>query len=393
MPKSQFFRLIKLCDQSFFCAKRGLHQASLDARPEECLKKQFLKASRGSWASETPGSRPAASQPACVSSAGPLAAARRRQRQLQQGLPALRADGHGVHGPQPLHVAVLRVEAPRRVRRRSEGARVRLHAPVGEVLVVLELVGVVLQDPELRGRLPLHVLGRAVHRLVGPRCSRAQSGRSTARPCAPPSWQGPSSASGCPGPPRRWRRSSGRFVRCTAFSGSFLSSVANSLPRSVVTTKLSSPVSSFAARLVARPTVSAFLFCRGSTAASRVKTSITTKAVLRLLPRVLAEVDEVGLQPVVGPLGGRLAQRRRPGPSAPGLRRRDELGHGLRAAALRLQHAHRDQHLRLLGRSLPDEELGGLEQAASVQQQRGLRQRPGAAAAGQPIRAPFWGNK
>ena len=55
------------------------------------------------------------------------------------------------------------------------------------------------------------------------------------------------------------------------------------------------------------------------------------------------------------------------------VRRRDELGHGLRAAALRLQHAHRDQHLRLLGRSLPDEELGGLEQAASVQQQRGPR--------------------
>ena len=58
-----------------------------------------------------------------------------------------------------------------------------------------------------------------------------------------------------------------------------------------------------------------------------------------------------------------------------GLRRRDELGRGLRAAALRLQHAHRDQHFRLLGRSLPDEELGGLEQAASVQQQRGPRQR------------------
>ena len=74
-------------------------------------------------------------------------------------------------GRPPLHVAVLRVEAPRRVRRRSEGARVlhRLHAPVGEVLVVLELVGVVLQDPELRGRLLLHVLGRAVHRLLGPR--------------------------------------------------------------------------------------------------------------------------------------------------------------------------------------------------------------------------------
>ena len=69
-----------------------------------------------------------------------------------------------------------------------------------------------------------------------------------------------------------------------------------------------------------------------------------------------------------------------------GVRRRGELGHGLRAAALRLQHAHRDQHLGLLGRSLPDEELGGLEQAASVQQQRGPRQRPGAAAAGQPER-------
>ena len=33
----------------------------------------------------------------------------------------------------------------------------------------------------------------------------APSGRSTARPCAPPSWPGPSSASGCPGPPRPWR--------------------------------------------------------------------------------------------------------------------------------------------------------------------------------------------
>ena len=41
------------------------------------------------------------------------AALGRRQRQLQQGFPALGApDGHGVHGPL-LHVAVLRVEAPR----------------------------------------------------------------------------------------------------------------------------------------------------------------------------------------------------------------------------------------------------------------------------------------
>ena len=123
-------------------------------------------------------------------------------------------------------------------------------------------------------------------------------------------------------------RSSGRFVRCTASAGSSRSSVANSLPRSVVTTKfLSSPVSSCVARLVARPTVSAFLFCRGSTAASRVN-----QAILRLPPRVLAEVDEVGLQPVVRPLGGRLAQRTRPWrlhlPAHVGLQRLE--GHGLR---------------------------------------------------------------
>ena len=47
-----------------------------------------------------------------------------------------------------------------------------------------------------------------------------------------------------------------------------------------------------------------------------------------------------------------------------GARRRDKLGHGLRPAALRVQHAHRDQHLRLLGRSLLDEELGGLSAAS-----------------------------
>ena len=103
----------------------------------------------------------------------------------------------------------------------------------------------------------------------------------------------------------------GRFVRRTASAGNFRFSAANLLPRSVVTTKFpSSPVSSRAARLVARPTVSAFLVCRGSTAASRVKTSITTRPYL-VFP-FLAEVDEIGLQPVVRPLDGRLAQRARP---------------------------------------------------------------------------------
>ena len=56
------------------------------------------------------------------------------------------------------------------------------------------------------------------------------------------------------------------------------------------------------------------------------------QAVLRLPPRVLAEGDEVGLQPVVGPLGGRLAQRARLGrlhlPAHVGLQRLE--GHGLR---------------------------------------------------------------
>ena len=148
------------------------------------------KASRGSWALEAPGSRPAASQPpACVSSLPPLRA----------------ADGHGAHGPQPLHV-----------------------------------------------------LGRAVHRLVGPRVV------------------------GAPLPAlARHPRGQALLQRLDARS-----SVANSLPRSVVTTKFpSSPVSSRAARLVARPTVSAFLFCRGSTAASRVKTSITTRPYF-VFPRV-----------------------------------------------------------------------------------------------------------
>ena len=54
--------------------------------------------------------------------------------------------------------------------------------------------------------------------------------------------------------------------------------------------------------------------------------------VLRLPPRVLAEVDEVDLQPVVRPLGGRLAQCARPGrlhlPVHVGLQRLE--GHDLR---------------------------------------------------------------
>ena len=50
----------------------GSDQASTEMRRPERASKNHFQTSRGSWASEAPGSRPAASQPpACVSSAGP----------------------------------------------------------------------------------------------------------------------------------------------------------------------------------------------------------------------------------------------------------------------------------------------------------------------------------
>ena len=54
----------------------------------------------------------AAGLPRLVSRPAALPLPWRRQRQLQQGLPALGApDGHRVHGPQLLRVAVLRLAA------------------------------------------------------------------------------------------------------------------------------------------------------------------------------------------------------------------------------------------------------------------------------------------
>ena len=259
----------------FFCAKRGLLQASSETRRPS--KNSFSKeASRGSWASEAPQSRPAALQPPACPVSSVAAALRRRQRQLQQGLAALRAaDGHGVHGPQLLHVAVLRVEAPRRVRRRSEGAHVlhRLHAPVGEVLVVLELVGVV---SELCGRLLLHVLGRAVHRLVGPRVVGPGRPLKVVAPL-PALARHPRG----PGPPRPFLgplRPVHSFGQLPVQRGELVAQVCRDHKVAVVPRQ-------HAARLVARPTISAFLFCRGSTAAFRVKTSITTRPYF-VFPRV-----------------------------------------------------------------------------------------------------------
>ena len=259
------------------------------------------------------------------------------------GSPSLGApDGHGVHGPQLLHVAVLRVEAPRRVRRCSESAHVLhcLDAAVRQVLVALEPVGVVLEDPELCGRLLLHVFRGAMHRLVGPRVV----GRSGLLKVV------------APRPPLRatrvarsffsvWirrsttavaLRSSGRFVR---FRGQLRSSVANSLPRSVVTTKV-------VPRQLLRGTLGGPADRLGVLVLQRFHGSLPGEdvhhhqAVLRLPPRVLAEVDEVGLQPVVRPLSGRLAQRTRPWrlhlPAHVGLQRLE--GHGLRHVKVALPH-------------------------------------------------------
>ena len=248
-------------------------------------------------------------------------------------MPLRAADGYGVHGPQPLHVAVLRVEAPRRVRRRSEGARVlhRLHAPVGEVLVVLELVGVVLQDPELRGRLLLHVLGRAVHRLVGPRVvgpcrplevvaplpalARHPRGQVLLQRLDAPVHHGNGVAVLGPLRPVHGLRGQLPVQR-----GELVAQVCRDHKVLVVPRQLLCGALGGAAHRL------------GVLVLQRFHGGLPGQAVLRLPPRVLAEVDEVGLQPVVRPLGGRLAQRAGPGrlhlPAHVGLQRLE--GHGLR---------------------------------------------------------------
>ena len=88
---------------------------------------------------------------------------------LQQCLAAVRGpDGHRVEARQVPGRAVAGLEAPLGVGGRAEGAgllQARL-PPLRQLLVVLELLGVVLEHPELGGGLRLHVLGRGVHGLV-----------------------------------------------------------------------------------------------------------------------------------------------------------------------------------------------------------------------------------
>ena len=159
----------------------------------------FFKGGRGPRPQEVvqlPHSRRPA--PSCQPARRVAAALRRRQRQLQQGLRA--ADGHGVHDPQLLHIAALRVEAPRHVRprparpsRRSVRSLLRWNLSALSWRTLNSVAGCFSTS----SGAPCTVSwGRR------PR-PPAQSGRSTARPCAPPLWPGPSSASGCPGPPRR----------------------------------------------------------------------------------------------------------------------------------------------------------------------------------------------
>ena len=255
--------------------------------------------SRGSWALEAPGSRPAASQLlACPAS----------------------PDGHGVHGPQLLHVAVLRVEAPRRVRRCSESACVLhcLDAAVRQVLVVLEPVGVVLEDPELCGRLLLHVFRGAVHRLVGPRVVGRSGLLKVVAPLAALAGHARGQAllqrldvpvhhgNGVAvlGPLRPVHGFSGQLP---VQRGELVAQVCRDhevpvVPRQLPRGALGGPAHRLGVLVLQR--------FHGGLPGEDVHHH---QAILRLPPRVLAEVDEVGLQPVVRPLGGRLAQRTRPG--------------------------------------------------------------------------------
>ena len=125
-------------------------------------------------------------------------------------------------------------------------------------------------------------------------------------------------------------RSSGRFVRCTASGpvqrGELVAQVRRDHKVPVVPRQLPRSALGGAAHRLGVLVLQRF---HGGLPGEDVHHH---QAVLRLPPRVLAEVDEVGLQPVVGPLGGRLAQRARPGrlhlPAHVGLQRLE--GHGLR---------------------------------------------------------------
>ena len=183
---------------------------------------------------------------------------------------------------------------------------------------MLELVGVVLEDPELRGRLLLHVLGRAVHRLVGPRVvgpgrplelvaplpalARHPRGQVLLQRLDAPVHHGDGVA--VLGPLRAVH---GIFGQLPVQRGELVAQVRRDHEVPVVPRQLPRGALGGAAHRLGVLVLQRF---HGGLPGEDVHHH---QAVLRLPPRVLAEVDEVGLQPVVGPLSGRLAQRARPG--------------------------------------------------------------------------------
>ena len=196
---------------------------------------------------------------------------------------------------------------------------------------MLELVGVVLEDPELRGRLLLHVLGRAVRRLVGPRV--VGPGRPLKVVAPLPALARPRGQVLLQRLDAPVHHGNGVAVLGHGFRrqlpvqrGELVAQVCRDhevpvVPRQLPRGALGGPAHRLGVLVLQR--------FHGGLPGEDVHHH---QAVLRLPPRVLAEVDEVGLQPVVGPLGGRLAQRARPWhlhlPAHIGLQRLE--GHGLR---------------------------------------------------------------
>ena len=182
---------------------------------------------------------------------------------------------------------------------------------------MLELVGVVLEDPELRGRLLLHVFRGAVRRLVGPRVVGRSGLLKVVAPLAAlaghargqvllqrldaPVHHGNGVA--VLGPPRPVHGFRGQLP---VQRGELVAQVCRDhevpvVPRQLLCGALGGPAHRLGVLVLQR--------FHGGLPGEDVHHH---QAILRLPPRVLAEVDEVGLQPVVRPLGGRLAQRTRP---------------------------------------------------------------------------------
>ena len=181
---------LKTVFSRFFCAKRGPMDAG---RPEECFKKSFSKASRGSR--EAPGSRPAASQPpACVSSAGPPRC--RCPAPASAGSPAPPCCGRS-WSPRPPAAARRRTLKPLPAfvgARKAPASSTAFTRRSARSLLCWNLSALSCRTPNSVAGCFSTSSGAPCTVSWGARCRPrppARSGRSTARPCAPPSWPGP----------------------------------------------------------------------------------------------------------------------------------------------------------------------------------------------------------